>query len=146
MYEHPLGRTITTADNIWFTLLTQNTAPIHFDHHYASKTEFKKPLVNSCLTLSVVTGQSVTDVSQNVMANLAWDEVRLPNPVFEGDTVYSRSEVLETRESRSRKNVGIVTVRTTGVNQDGTDVITFKRSVMVYRRGQGPTAGPSRKG
>ena len=146
VYEHPLGRTITTADNIWFTLLTQNTAPIHFDHHYASKTEFKKPLVNSCLTLSVVTGQSVTDVSQNVMANLAWDEVRLPNPVFEGDTVYSRSEVLETRESRSRKNVGIVTVRTTGVNQDGTDVITFKRSVMVYRRGQGPTAGPSRKG
>jgi itaconyl-CoA hydratase len=146
VYEHPLGRTITTADNIWFTLLTQNTAPIHFDHHYASKTEFKKPLVNSCLTLSVVTGQSVTDVSQNVMANLAWDEVRLPNPVFEGDTVYSRSEVLETRESRSRKNVGIVTVRTTGVNQDGTDVITFKRSVMVYRRGQGPTAGPARKG
>jgi len=146
VYEHPLGRTITTADNIWFTLLTQNTAPIHFDHHYASKTEFKKPLVNSCLTLSVVTGQSVTDVSQNVMANLAWDEVRLPNPVFEGDTVYSRSEVLETRESRSRKNVGIVTVRTTGVNQDGTDVITLKRSVMDYRRGQGPTAGPARKG
>ena len=146
VYEHPLGRTITTADNIWFTLLTQNTAPIHFDHHYASKTEFKKPLVNSCLTLSVVTGQSVTDVSQNVMANLAWDEVRLPNPVFEGDTVYSRSEVLETRESRSRKNVGIVTVRTTGVNQDGTDVITFRRSVMVYRRGRGPTAGPARKG
>jgi acyl dehydratase len=146
VYEHPLGRTITTADNIWFTLLTQNTAPIHFDHHYASKTEFKKPLVNSCLTLSVVTGQSVTDVSQNVMANLGWEEVRLPNPVFEGDTVYSRSEVLEIRESRSRKNVGIVTVRTTGVNQDGTEVIGFKRTAMIYRRGQGPTAGPSRKG
>jgi len=93
----------------------------------------------------VVTGQSVTDVSQNVMANLAWDEVRLPNPVFEGDTVYSRSEVLETRESRSRKNVGMVTVRTTGVNQDGTEVITFKRTAMIYRRGQGPSAGPSRK-
>src|SRR5437879_8072134 len=110
VYEHPLGRTITTADNIWFTLLTQNTAPIHFDHHYASKTEFKKPLVNSCLTLSVVTGQSVTDVSQNVMANLACDEVRLPSPVFECDTVYSSSEVLETRESRSRKTVGMVPV------------------------------------
>ncbi len=140
VYEHPLGRTITTADNIWFTLLTQNTAPIHFDHHYAAQTEFGKPLVNSCLTLSLVTGQSVTDVSQNVMANLGWDEVRLPNPVFEGDTVYSRSEVLETRGSKSRKNVGIVTVRTTGVNQDGTEVITFRRSAMIYRRGQGPAS------
>ena len=86
VYEHPLGRTITTADNIWFTLLTQNTAPIHFDHHYASQTEFGKPLINSCLTLALVTGQSVTDITQNVMANLGWDEVRLPNPVFEGDT------------------------------------------------------------
>src|SRR5579859_2266877 len=109
VYEHPLGRTITTTDNAWFTLLTQNTAPIHFDHNYASQTEFGKPLVNSCLTLSLVTGQSVTDISQNVMANLGWDEVRLPNPVFEGDTVYSRSEVLETRVSQSRPNVGVVT-------------------------------------
>jgi acyl dehydratase len=141
VYEHPLGRTITTADNIWFTLLTQNTAPIHFDHHYAAQTEFGKPLVNSCLTLALVTGQSVTDVTQNVMANLGWDEVRLPNPVFEGDTVYSRSEVLEVRASGSRKNVGIVTVRTTGFKQDGTEVITFKRTAMVYRRGQAPRIG-----
>lgn len=138
VYEHPLGRTITATDNIWFTLLTQNTAPIHFDHHYARQTEFEKPLVNSCFTLALVTGQSVTDVSQNVMANLGWDEIRLPNPVFEGDTVYSRSEVLEARESRSRTNVGIVTVRTTGFNQDGTEVITFRRTAMIYRRGQGP--------
>jgi itaconyl-CoA hydratase len=138
VYEHPLGRTITTADNIWFTLLTQNTAPIHFDHHYASQTEFGKPLVNSCLTLALVTGQSVTDISQNVMANLGWDEVRLPKPVFEGDTVYSRSEVLEKRDSESRKNVGIVTVRTTGFNQAGTEVISFRRTVMVYRRGEAP--------
>src|SRR5205807_1009570 len=108
VYQHPLGRTVTTTDNMWFTLLTQNTAPIHFDHHYAAKTEFGKPLVNSALTLALVTGQSVTDVSQNVMANLGWDEVRLPNPVFEGDTVYSRSEVLEARESKSRKSVGPV--------------------------------------
>jgi acyl dehydratase len=92
------------------------------------------------LTLALVTGQSVSDVSQNVMANLAWDEVRLPNPVFEGDTIYSRSEVLEVRESKSRKNVGLVTVRTTGFNQDKTEVITFKRTVMVYRLGQGPSA------
>jgi acyl dehydratase len=142
VYRHPLGRTITATDNAWFTLLTQNTAPIHFDHHYAAQTEFGRPLVNSTLTLALVTGQSVTDISQNVIANLAWDEIRLPNPVFEGDTVYSRSEVLEVRESRSRPNAGIVTVRSTGFNQDGTDVITFKRTVMVYRRGHGPTIGP----
>jgi len=138
IYEHPLGRTITSADNIWFTLLTQNTAPVHFDHHYASQTEFGKPLVNSTLTLALVTGQSVTDISQNVMANLGWDEVRLPNPVFEGDTVYSRSEVLECRESKSRDNIGIVTVRTTGFNQEGKEVISFRRTVMVYRRGKSP--------
>jgi itaconyl-CoA hydratase len=146
VYEHPLGRTITSADNIWFTLLTQNTAPIHFDHHYAAQTEFGKPLVNSCLTLALVTGQSVSDVSQNVLANLGWDEVRLPHPVFEGDTVYSRSEVLEARASGSRKNVGIVTVRTTGVKQDGTEVITFRRTAMIYRRGQGPAASRPAKG
>src|SRR3977135_3577105 len=140
VYEHALGRTITSTDNIWFTLLTQNTAPIHFDHHYAAQTEFGKPLVNSTLTLALATGQSVSDVSQNVMANLGWDEVRLPHPVFEGDTVYSRSEVLELRESKSRKNVGIVTVRTTAFNQDGTEVISFKRTAMIYRRGQGPSA------
>ena len=139
VYDHPLGRTITSADNIWFTLLTQNTAPIHFDHHYAAQTEFGRPLVNSALTLALVTGQSVTDISQNVMANLAWDEIRLPHPVFEGDTIYSRSEVLEKRESGSRPNVGIVTVRTTGFNQDGKPVITYRRTVMVYKRGQGPS-------
>ena len=138
VYEHPLGRTVTTADNIWFTLLTQNTAPVHFDHHYASQTEFKKPLVNSALTLALVTGQSVSDVSQNVFANLGWDEVRLPHPVFEGDTIYSRSEVLEKRESKSRDNIGIVTVRTVGSNQDGAEVITFKRTVMVYKHGKAP--------
>lgn len=138
VYEHPLGRTITSADNIWFTLLTQNTAPLHFDHHYASQTEFGRPLVNSCLTLALVTGQSVTDISQNVIANLGWDEVRLPAPVFEGDTIYSRSEVLGMRESRSRPNAGLVTVRTIGFNQEGTEVINFRRTVMVYRRGHVP--------
>ena len=100
VYEHPLGRTLLAADNSWFTLLTQNTNPIHFDDHYSSQTEFKKPLINSCLTLALVTGQSVTDLSQNVMANLGWDEVKLPHPVFAGDTIYSRSEILETRESK----------------------------------------------
>lgn len=138
VYPHPLGRTLTSSDNIWFTLLTQNTAALHFDHHYAAQTEFGKPLVNSTLTLSLVTGQSVTDISQNVMANLSWDEVRLPHPVFEGDTLYSQSEVLEKRESQSRPNVGIVKVRTTGFNQDGKVVITFTRTVLVYRRGRAP--------
>ena len=138
VYEHPLGRTVTTTDNIWFTLLSQNTAAIHFDHNYASQTEFGKPLVDSTFTLALVTGQSVTDISQNVFANLGWDEVRLPAPVFEGDTIYSRSEVLEKRESRSRQNVGIVTVKTTGYNQDGEVVITFKRTIMVYRHGHAP--------
>jgi itaconyl-CoA hydratase len=138
VYRHPLGRTVTQTDNIWFTLLTQNTAPIHFDTHYAAQTEFGKPLVDSTFTVALVTGQSVSDISQNVFANLGWDEVRLPHPVFEGDTVYSQSEVLEKRESKSRANVGIVSVRTSGYNQDGTVVITFRRTVMVYRRGHGP--------
>jgi acyl dehydratase len=138
VYEHTLGRTVTTPDNMWVTLLTQNTAPIHVDHAYAAQTEFGKPLVDSTFTLALVTGQSVTDVSQNVFANLGWDEVKLPSPVFEGDTIYSRSEVLEKHESRSRPNVGIVVVRTTGYNQDGKTVITFKRTVMVYKRGHAP--------
>ena len=134
VYQHPLGRTVTTTDNIWFTLLTQNTTPIHFDHNYASQTEFGKPLVDSTFTVALVTGQSVTDISQNVFANLGWDEIRLPAPVFEGDTIYSQSEVLEKRESKSRPDVGIVTVETTGYNQDGVVVITFKRTILVYKR------------
>ena len=138
VYPHPLGRTLTQNDNISFTLMTQNTAPLHFDQHYAAQTEFRRPLINSCLTLALVTGQSVTDVSQNVFANLGWDEVRLPNPVFEGDTLYSRSEVLETRESRSRPDVGVVTVRTEGHNQNGVLVISFRRTLLVYRRGRKP--------
>ena len=138
VYQHPLGRTVTTTDNLWFTLLTQNTAPIHFDHHYAAQTAFGKPLVDSTFTLALVTGQSVSDISQNVFANLGWDEVRLPHPVFEGDTIYSQSEALSTRESASRPDVGIVTVRTTGYNQDGVVVITFTRTIMVYKRGHAP--------
>jgi itaconyl-CoA hydratase len=138
VYQHPLGRTVTTTDNLWFTLLTQNTAPIHFDHHYAAQTAFGKPLVDSTFTLALVTGQSVTDISQNVFANLGWDEVRLPHPVFEGDTIYSQSEVLSARESASRPDVGIVTVHTTGYNQDGVVVIMFKRTIMVYKRGRAP--------
>lgn len=138
VYEHPLGRTILAADNTWFTLLTQNTNPIHFDEAWSAKSEFGKPLVNSCLTLSLVTGQSVTDLSQNVVANLGWDEVTLSHPVFAGDTIYSRSEIVETRASKSRPNAGIVKAKTTGFNQDGTVVIEFLRTILVYRKGHVP--------
>jgi itaconyl-CoA hydratase len=140
VYEHPLGRTVLAADNAWFTLLTLNTNPVHFDAAYAARTEFGKPLVNSCLTLAIVTGQSVSDLSQNAMANLGWDEVRMPHPVFEGDTIYASSEVLETRESKSRPHVGIVRVKTSGFNQDRTIVLEFKRTFMVYKRGHVPRA------
>ncbi len=138
VYRHPIGRTVIDTDNIWFTLLTQNNNPIHFDRVYAAQTEFGKPLVDSTFTLALVTGQSIIDLGLNVMANLGWDEVRLPNPVFAGDTIYSQSEVLSTRESKSRPNVGIVSVKTTGFNQDGTVVIEFKRTFMVFRRDHVP--------
>ena len=138
IYKHVLGRTVTATDNAWFTLLTQNTAPLHFDTNYASHTSFGRPLVNSCFTIALVSGQSVADVSQNVFANLGWDEVRMPHPLFEGDTVYSESEVIELRESKSRPEVGVVTVKTIGYNQDGDIIISFKRTLLVYRRGQGP--------
>lgn len=141
-YRHPLGRTVTQHDNIWFTLLTQNVANVHFDAHYSAKTEFGKPLVNSCFTLALVTGQSVIDVSYNVFANLGWDEVRLPKPVFEGDTIYARSTVLEMRNSKSRPNLGVVTVATDGFNQEGVVVCTFKRTLLVYRRGTAPDRAP----
>jgi itaconyl-CoA hydratase len=134
VYQHPLGRTVTQTDNIWFTLLTVNPNPIHFDAHYAAQTSFGKPLVDSTFTLALVTGLSVTDVSQNGI-NLGWDEVRLPAPVFEGDTIYAQSEVLTARESKTYPDRGIIQVKTTGFNQNGEVVLTFKRRIMVYRRG-----------
>ena len=139
VYDHPLGRTIHAADNTWFTLLTMNTNPLHFDAAYAARTELGKPLVNSCLTLAIVTGQSVTDLSQNAVANLGWDNITLTHPVFEGDTLYARSEVLDTRESKSRPNAGIVRVKTTGLNQDRIVVLEFTRTFMVYKRGHVPS-------
>jgi len=137
VYPHRLGRTITQADNIWFTLLTVNPNPIHFDAHYASKTEFGRPLVDSTFTLALVTGLSVADISQNAI-NLGWDEVRLPAPVFDGDTLYARSEVMALRKSRSRPHQGIVKVRTVGYNQDGVVVIEFTRTILVYKRDYAP--------
>ncbi len=138
VYRHQLGRTLTEVDNTWFTLLTCNTNQIHFNADYAARSEFGRPLMNSCLTLSLVTGLSVPDISQNVVANLGWDKVTLPAPVFAGDTIYAESEVLETRASRSRPGQGIVRVRTRGYNQDGTVVIEFERTVLVHSRQSSP--------
>ena len=138
IYRHPLGRTISETDNTWFTLLSTNPNQLHFNREYGRRTEFGQPLVDSTLTLAIVTGQSVSDISLNVVANLGWDEVRLPNPVFNGDTIYAVSEVLEKRESRSRPNAGIVRVRTRGVNQDGLVVISFLRTILVFKRGHAP--------
>jgi itaconyl-CoA hydratase len=136
--RHPLGRTVTTADNIWFTLLTGNTNPIHFDANYAAQTEFGKPLVNSTFTLAVVTGLSVADVSQYGV-NLGWDDVRMPAPLFEGDTLYAQTEVLAKRDSKSRPHMGLLEVKTIGFKQDGTVVLEFKRAILVYRRGHVPS-------
>lgn len=137
VYEHRPGRTITDTDNVWFTLLTMNTHPTHFDYAYAAKTEFGKPLVVSTLTLALLTGMSVSDVSQKAVANLGWDEVRMPHPLFCGDTLYAESEVLEKRESASRPEQGLVTVRTIGRNQTGDIVCSFKRTILVWKRGFG---------
>jgi acyl dehydratase len=141
IYRSPAGRTITQADNIWFSLLTNNQNPIHIDEHYASQTEFKRPLVNSVLTVGVVTGLMVPDTSQNGFA-LGWDEIKLPSPLFEGDTLYADSEVLETRESRSRRGWGIVKVRQRGFKPDGTVVLIMIRSFMVPTRAAAPRREP----
>lgn len=135
--RHPIGRTVTATDNAWTTLIAVNTNPIHFDAHYSAQTEFGKPLVNSPLTLAIVTGLSVADISRYAV-NLGWDEVRMPAPVFEGDTIYAQTEVLSARESKSRPSMGVVEVKTTGFKQDGTVVMTFRRSILVYRRGYVP--------
>ena len=134
VYEHRPGRTITATDNT-FTLLTMNQHPLHFDAEYGSKSEFGQILVNSCLTLSLVTGMSVSDVSQKTVANLGWQDVKLTGPVFIGDTLYAESEVLSIRESKSRPNQGIVTIRTTGTKQTGDVVISFERAMLIPTRG-----------
>ena len=135
VYEHRPGRTISEADNTWFTLLTMNQHPLHIDAAYAANSEFGRPVVNSALTLAIVTGMSVSDISQKAIANLGWDKIRLTAPVFAGDTVYAESEVLSMRESKSRPNQGVVTVRTTGRKADGTVFMTFERTVLVPKRG-----------
>jgi acyl dehydratase len=137
VYRCRYGRTVTEADNVWFTLLTNNTNQIHFNREYGRRTPWGRCLINSTLTMAIVVGMGVADVSENGFA-LGWDEVRLPNPLFDGDTLYSESEVLEVRESRSQPEQGIVKVRTRGYNQHGQTVIEFVRTVMVWKRAHAP--------
>jgi len=142
VFRSRLGRTITETDNIWFTCLTLNTNQMHFNTPYSERTRFKRQLVNSTFTLALVMGLTVPDTSENATANLEWTEIKLPNPVFAGDTLWAETEVIELRESRTNPSVGIVKVRSRGINQRREVVIEFKRAFMVYRRGA-PEAQPA---
>ncbi|MGI5270048.1 MaoC family dehydratase [Nonomuraea sp. CA-218870] len=135
VYQHPLGRTVSEADNTWFTLLTMNTNQMHFNAQYAARSEFGRPLVVSTFTVAIAVGQSVTDLTQNAFANLGWTDIRMTHPVFAGDTLWSESIVLEKRGSGSRPHAGIVTVKTRTLNQDGKEVCSFNRTFYVYKRG-----------
>jgi itaconyl-CoA hydratase len=138
VFEHRPGRTVLDVDNTYFTLLTLNIQQVHFDAAYAAKTEWKKMLVDSTFTLALLTGMSVRTVSAKVVANLGWDKVKATHPVFAGDTLYAESSVLSKRESKSRPTQGIVTVLTRGVNQDGAEVMSFERTMLIHRRGHSP--------
>ena len=135
IYEHRPGRTVTETENTWFTLLTMNTHPMHFDAEYAKASEFGKCIVCSPFTVALMVGMSVTDVSQKAIANLGWTDIKLTHPLFAGDTLYSESEVLDKRESSSRPGAGIVTVKTTGLNQDGKIIGVFSRTMLIAKRG-----------
>lgn len=134
VYRSRLGRTISEADNVWFTCLTLNTNQIHFNVPYAERTQFGKPLVNSAFTLALVLGLTVPDTSENAAANLGWGDIKLPRPVFVGDTLWAESEITERRESHSNPSVGIVSMRCRGINQRREVVIAFTRTFMVYKR------------
>jgi acyl dehydratase len=133
-FRSRIGRTITEADNVWFTALTMNTNEIHFNAAYAEQTRWGRPLVNSALTLAVVMGLSVADTSETGGVNLGWEDIRLPAPVFHGDTLWAETEVLEARESRSQPDAGVVTVHTRGVNQRDEVVIEFRRTFLCLKR------------
>ena len=134
VFRSRFGRTLTETENIWFTCLTLNTNQVHFNVPFAERTRFGRPLVNSTFTLAVVTGMTVPDTSENAAANLSWTDIKLPNPVFAGDTLWAESEITELRESASNPSVGIVTMRCRGLNQRREVVIEFKRTFMVYKR------------
>lgn len=138
VYQSRLGRTVTDADNIWITLLTNNTNQAHYNAVYAQQAGLKGCIVNSALTLAIVAGLSVTDVSENGI-NLGWKDIELPAPVFPGDTLYSQSEVLAVRDSATRPHMGIVTVRSEGINQDGICVVRYVRSILTWKRAHAPS-------
>ena len=138
VFEHRPGRTVLDTDNIYFTLLTLNIQQLHFDAAYAAKTEWKKMLVDSTFTLALLTGMSVRSVSGKVVANLGWDKVKATHPVFAGDTLYAESKVLDKRDSKSRPTQGIVRVATRGINQDGKEVMSFERTMLIYKRNHSP--------
>jgi acyl dehydratase len=133
-FRHWPGRTVTETDNIHFSLITMNRHPMHCDAAFAARSEFGKPLVNSGLTLAIVLGMTVDDISLNAIANLGWKDITLTAPVFPNDTIYARSEVLSVRPSKSRPAQGIVTTRTTGFKADGTVFMTFDRSSLIPTR------------
>jgi acyl dehydratase len=135
IFQSRLGRTVTETDNVWFTCLTLNTNQVHFNAEFAAGTRFGKPLVNSTFTLALVTGMSVPDTSENATANLSWTDIKLPNPVYVGDTLWCETEVVSKRESQSRPEIGIVGVRCRGINQRREVVIEFQRTFMLYKRG-----------
>lgn len=137
IYEHRPGRTVTETDNTWFTLLTMNTHPMHFDAEYAKHSEFGKCIICSPLTVALMVGMSVTDVSQKAIANMGWTDIRMTHPLFAGDTLIAESEVLDKRESKSRPNAGLVTVKSSGFNQDGKLICDFKRTILIPKRGHG---------
>jgi itaconyl-CoA hydratase len=137
VFDHPLGRTIDAADNRWLTLLTMNTNEAHFNADMAARTEFGREIVNSGLTLALVLGLTVSDVSQNAVANLGWTDITLRAPVFVGDTLYAQSVITARRDSASRPDCGIIGTFSRGINADGVDVLTFSRTVLVARRSRG---------
>lgn len=139
VYQHPFGRTISEADSTWFTLLTCNTNQNHFNAHLAQSNPITKGriIVNSGLTVALVLGLSVIDMSQNAVANLGWTDIKLTHPVYVGDTIYAESIVTDTRESSSRPGFGIITMKTRALNQDGDEVVSYLRSVMIPKRETG---------
>lgn len=134
-FKHSLGRTVTEMDNVLFSALTMNSQPLHVDADFASKTEFGQRLVNGVFTLGLVVGLTVPDLTEGtIVANLGYDKVVHPHPVFHGDTIHAQSEIVEKRESKSRKDAGIVRVKCLGTKQDGTIVVEFERTVMFLKR------------
>lgn len=139
VYQHPFGRTISEADSTWFTQLTCNTNQNHFNAHLARSNPITggRVIVNSGLTVALVLGLSVIDMSQNAVANLGWTDIELTHPVYIGDTIYAESLCTDKRESISRPSMGIVSMATRGLNQDGDVIVSWRRSVMIPKRESG---------